>query len=152
MNKILVLINFAENNEALLSHAEVLGKAMQGKLWIVHIANPDPDFVGYDVGSKEVRNQVAKEFRQEHKKLHEIAESFRSKGLDATALLIQGPIIEKIIEETERLDINLIVAELHEHAGLYKIFNSSVVDQIIANASCAVYLVPSNIKNSIYAV
>jgi hypothetical protein len=33
-----------------------------------------------------------------------------------------------------------------------KIFNSSVVDQIIESASCAVYLVPSNIKNSIYAV
>jgi len=152
MNRILVLIDFAESNDALLGQAEMLGKALNGKLWLIHVAAPDPDFVGFEVGSKAVRGQVAKEFKHEHAQLHNMAEHLRAEGIETTALLIQGPTIKKISEEVNRLDIDLILAGLHRHGGVYRTFVGSVVDSLIAKAPCAIYLVPAETKSTVRAI
>ena len=50
-------------------------------VWLVHVAPPDPDFVGYGTGPEGVRSQVAVEHHERHLKVQDLAERLRSKGV-----------------------------------------------------------------------
>ena len=50
MKNILVTIDFKRNDQLLIDKAFQLAESFDSKLWLIHIAAPDPDFVGYEVG------------------------------------------------------------------------------------------------------
>ena len=144
MKNILVTIDFDNKEHILVNKASEFAKAFQAKLWIVHVAAPDPDFVGYEVGPKYIRDSRAEELREEHRILQKFAEEQESKGIACEGLLIQGATIQMIIEESIKLNVDLIVAGHHEHGFLYKAFAGSTSSDIIKKSKIPVLLVPLN--------
>ncbi len=142
MKNILVTIDFEENVFLLLDIAFELAESLDSKIWLMHIAAPDPDFVGYDVGPQYIRDFRAKELRKEHKLLQEYAQQLQGKGIQADALLIQGATIEMIILESKKLHVDLIIAGHHERGFLYNAFVGSVSSQIIKKSKIPVLIVP----------
>ncbi len=138
----LILIDFAGPATELVEQARIFGKEMKFHLWFLHVASPDPSFVGYEVGPPSVRDQVADEYHQEHVKLQELADRLRADGLDATALLIQGPTTEKIIEQAKKLDVTLIMAGAHRRGSLYRTFVGSVTEELVLRLGRPVLLIP----------
>ena len=63
---ILVCIDFSDSTEKIVSTSEKLAKDVSAKLWILHVAEPEPDFVGYEVGPQYIRDSLAEQFHQEH--------------------------------------------------------------------------------------
>ena len=63
------------------------------KLWLVHIAAPDPDFVGYGTGPIYIRDSRAKELKEEHQQLMHIMDDLRSTDNDET---LKALITEKL--------------------------------------------------------
>ena len=49
------------------------------KIWLVHIAAPDPDFVGYEVGPQYIRDHRADELKKEHKLVKKYADELKAK-------------------------------------------------------------------------
>jgi len=47
MKNILVTFDFNKNEMLLIDKAFQLAESFNSKLWLMHIAAPDPDFVGY---------------------------------------------------------------------------------------------------------
>jgi nucleotide-binding universal stress UspA family protein len=142
MKNILVTIDFDENEKVLLEKAIQLGTAFQSKVWLLHIAAPDPDFVGYDVGPQYIRDSRATELRSEHKLLQKYAADLKAMGIDAEGLLIQGATIEILIEESKKLNVDLIIAGHHQHGFLYNAFTESVSSNIIKKSKIPVLIVP----------
>jgi nucleotide-binding universal stress UspA family protein len=56
MDNILVPLDFQEATLDVLDHASLLAQSLSAKLWLVHVGDPDPDFVGYGVGPQSVRH------------------------------------------------------------------------------------------------
>jgi len=142
MKKILVLVDFTDVTDLLIDYSTKLGAALSAKIWLLHIAHPEPDFVGYDAGPDVVRGQVAHEFREEHRLIQAMAEQIRSDNIEASALLIQGATIEKIMEQTERLGIDLIIAGSHHHNKFYRKFMGNIADELLDKITCPILLVP----------
>lgn len=142
MNKILVAIDFSESTPLVIRQAMVLAQAISAKLWLIHIAAPDPDFVGYQTGPQTERDFMAHKYRDEHHELHEWAEKLREKEIDVTALLIQGATIETILEKAKSLAVDMIIVGSHGKSGLYKFLVGSVSEGILKNAQCPVLVVP----------
>jgi nucleotide-binding universal stress UspA family protein len=142
MKNILVTIDFDKKEQFIIDKAFQLAEKFKSKLWLIHIAAPDPDFVGYDVGPQYIRDSRASELRNEHKLLQEYANSIEGKGVDAEGLLIQGATIEMIMEEAEKLHVDLIVTSHHERSFLYKAFIGSVSRQIIEKSKIPVLIIP----------
>jgi len=101
MKNILVSIDFNEQEKLLLDKAFELGKAFGAKVWLVHIAAPEPDFVGYGVGPQYVRAMRASELREEHQLLQKYTEKLVSKGVESEGLLVQGATVEMVINGKE---------------------------------------------------
>ncbi len=71
----------------IITHAETLAQAFKSKLWLIHIAEPEPDFVGFKTGTQPKCDRKAQEFRKEHQQIQERAEELRQKGLDVVITL-----------------------------------------------------------------
>ena len=139
MRNLLVAIDFSQIAPVVIAQAESLAKATKSKLWLIHIAAPDPEFIGYKSGPQTERDFLDRQ-------LQEWAEQLRQKGIDAVALLIQGPTIETILEEARKLSADLIVVGSHGHTGLYKVLVGSVSEGILRKAECPVLIVPARFK------
>ena len=142
MKNILVTIDFDKKVEVLIDKAFELAKSFNSKIWLMHIAAPDPDFVGYDVGPQYIRDCRAEDLRKEHREIQKLASELMEKGVHAEGLLIQGATIEMIIDESKKLNIDLIIAGHHQYGFFYKAFVGSVSAQIIKKSKIPVLIVP----------
>ena len=135
-------MDFNKNEELLIDKALELAKSFNSKLWLVHIAAPDPDFVGYEVGPQYIRDSRAAEIRKEHRLLQEYTIKLKEKEVNTEGLLLQGATIEMVIKECKKLNIDLIIAGHHEHGFLYKALVGSVSAGILKKSKIPVLLIP----------
>lgn len=142
MKNILVGIDFDDNSELLIQKAVELAEKFNAKIWLLHVAAPEPDFVGYGVGPQYIRDSRAEELKDEHKKLFTWAEELEKRGLEAEGLLVSGVTAEEIIEKSRELAIDLIVAGYHDRSFLYNAFFGSTSSEIIKNSEIPVLIVP----------
>jgi len=142
MKNILVTIDFDKNEKLLIDKAFQLAESFDSKLWLIHIAAPDPDFVGYEVGPQYIRDSRASNLRKEHKLLQEYSTTLKKKGVESEGILLQGATIETIIEESKKLNVDLIIAGHHEHGFFYNAFVENVSAQIMKKSKIPVLIVP----------
>jgi nucleotide-binding universal stress UspA family protein len=142
MKNILVAIDFDENLDYLVRHAQRFGRAFDAKIWLMHVAAPDPEFVGYDVGPQYIRDSRADELRDEHRIIEKYTDQLHEQGCEAEGLLIQGATIEMIMEESQKLNVEMIIAGHHDRSFLYNAFVGSVSAQIMKNAKIPVLIIP----------
>ena len=143
---ILTAIDFFDSTEMILRVTRKLAISMNAKVRLLHVAEPDPDFVGFDTGPHEVRDQIAAEFHKEHRDLQALAEQLRDEGVDASAILVQGVIVDTVLEHAKSHDTDLIIVGSHGHGAVYDILVGSISEGIIRKAHCPVTVVPVNMS------
>jgi nucleotide-binding universal stress UspA family protein len=142
MKNILAALDFSNAIQPVLDRAKELALLSGGRLWLVHVAAPEPDFVGYDSGPAGTRDRVAKHHREEHREIQSNAERLRESGIDATALLIQGATVEVILRESKKLDVDLIVIGSHGHGAVYRALLGSTSEGVLHGSDVPVLIVP----------
>lgn len=141
---ILVSLDISESTEKVAAAASQLAKAMSAKLYLIHVAEPEPDFIGYGVGPQTVRDSVSEEFHKEHAHIQELAESLRHEGLDVKGLLIQGSTVDTILKQADKLESQMIVMGSHGRGAIYKVLVGSVSSGVLHEAKCPVLVVPTH--------
>ncbi|MCL6219852.1 universal stress protein [Zunongwangia pacifica] len=142
IKNILVAVDFNETVGEMLTYAESFAEKFEAKVWLVHVAEPDPDFIGYNVGPQYIRNTKAEEFRQEHRMLQQLCDSFIEKNIASEALLIQGSTVETILEEAKKLKTDMMIVGTHKHGFFYHLFAESVAMEILKQSKIPVFTVP----------
>ncbi|MFQ5542723.1 MAG: universal stress protein [Nitrospiria bacterium] len=160
---LLVPIDFSHTAQKILQVVKSLASGASGvpsKVWLLHVAEPKPGFVGFgytsgfaDYGSGYVdygpdpvalRKHVAHKFHEDHKELQKEADKLRNSGIDTTALLIQGAIIQVILSESEKLDIDMIILGSHGHGAIYNLLVGNVSEGVLKHASRPVLVIPTH--------
>jgi len=139
---ILVAVDLSEATQRVIQVTERIARGMSGEAWVLHVAEPEPDLVGFDAGPKVVRDQIAQEFRNEHKAVQAHADTLRKAGIEATALLIRGPIIETVLQEAARIDADLLIVGSHGFGALYDLLVGSASRGILKRSETPVLVVP----------
>ena len=143
---ILAAVDFSEVSKTVVEQAALLAEAFSAELTLIHVAAPNPDFVGYEAGPQHVRDARAKDLRSEHRDIQALADGLRERSVSARALMIQGPTVEKILEEAEQLRADTIVIGSHGHGALHRVLLGSVSEGVVRGARCPVLVVPAAIK------
>ncbi|QNN24920.1 universal stress protein [Planctomycetales bacterium ZRK34] len=144
MNRLLVAIDFSDISSKVLTTSLNLARALAGELYLIHVAEPDPIFVGHEVDPQVDREALAQRLRVEHSRLQEMAAQVESAGVKVTPLLVQGPTVEKILDEAQQLEASLIVMGTHGHGALYQTLVGSVSSGVLRKTSCPVVMVPAS--------
>lgn len=137
-------VDFSEGSPVVVEWAARLALALRAELTLVHVAEPDPDFVGYAAGPQAVRDAVAHAFRGEHRRIQELADGLRERGVAAKALLVQGPTVETLVAEARRERADVIVMGSHGRGALAKVLVGSVSEGVLRAGCCPVLLVPAS--------
>jgi nucleotide-binding universal stress UspA family protein len=142
MKTVLALLDFSDVTDAVVKAAGELAGTFKAAVYLLHVAAPDPDFVGYEAGPQTVRDSAAKHFREEHRHLHELEERLKKEGMDAHVLLVQGATVEKVLQEAVRLKADVVVMGSHGHGALRNVLVGSVTEGVLRRARCPVLVVP----------
>ena len=142
MKTILVPVDFSEATAPAVEQASRLAEATAARLVLLHVAAPEPEFIGYDPGPPSVRHQVAGELAGEHRRVQALERSIEGRGLDVTALTVQGYPVEKILDEAVRRKADLIVMGSHGHGKLRTLLVGSVTEGVLRDALIPVLVVP----------
>jgi nucleotide-binding universal stress UspA family protein len=145
MKTILVPIDFSDISTRVVDTARTYAEALGGRLVLVHVSEPEPDFIGFEPGPLTVRMSVARDFKEEHRKLDAAKAAAVQGGVEALALHIQGPLVAKILAEAETHAAELIVIGSHGHGALYELLVGSVTSGVLHGAKCPVLVVPARV-------
>ena len=140
--KLLVAVDFSDSTDMILRVTRRLAKSLDASVWVVHAAEPEPDFVGYDAGPEVVRGQVAKELREEHQHLQKYTDQLREAGVNAKALMVRGPTVEALLAMAEKQDVDLIVVGSHGRGMVAEMMLGSVSQGLIRARRWPVTVVP----------
>ncbi len=139
---IVVPVDFSDVTERACDLAVEAALARKAPIWLIHVAEPEPHFVGYNAGPDVVRDQIAHEYREEHQRLQALADRMREKGVEVTPLLIQGGIVDSILEQVRKHEADLIVMATHGRGVMYQVLVGSISEGVIRRARCPILLVP----------
>lgn len=139
---ILVGIDFADSSHLITQAAALLARGLGGRIWLVHVAEPDPEFIGYEADSTAMRDVVAKRYHAEHQQLQGIAQDLRDDGLDCVALLVQGATASTLLAESDKLAADILVVGSHGKGAFKRLLIGSTSEAVLHHANVPVYVVP----------
>lgn len=142
MKNILVALEFDSKAEKLLKKAEEYALTFDAHVWIVHMAAPDPGFVGYEVGPELVRNARAETLMEERRTLQAHAKRMNRKGIKSTGLVIEGATVEGIIEEVDKVNADLLMIGFNAHGPLYNLFIGGTTTSVIEQCPVPMLVIP----------
>ncbi|MEN7973246.1 MAG: universal stress protein [Verrucomicrobiota bacterium] len=159
MKQLIAAVDFSKNTEAVLQQAAALAKALDTKLWILHVASDEtqamayestqfsgyaPEFINMPGDVQLARDLSAGEFKREHSQLLGMSAKLREDGINAQAVLLKGDAAKLILEKAENLEAEIIILGSHGHGLLHKALLGSVSEAVIRHARRNVLIVPSS--------
>jgi nucleotide-binding universal stress UspA family protein len=142
--KLLVCVDLSESTEIIVKKVEEITEALTTKVWLLHNAVPEPDFVEFKVDPQAARESLAKKFHVEHRQIQELANRMRKAGVDTTALLVHGATVETILEEASDLEVDMIVVGTHGRGAMYQLLMGSVSEAALHKSRFPVLVVPTH--------
>jgi nucleotide-binding universal stress UspA family protein len=139
---ILVPVDFSAATRPVVAAAIAQAQGREAHLWLIHVAEPEPEFVGYGAGPRGVRTHVAHELRKEHRELNELAEQIRGSGVVVTPRFVRGATVDTILAQATEHAADLIVMGTHGRGVVYQVLVGSVSEGVLHRATCPVLLVP----------
>lgn len=147
MKNILVPVDFSDVTTKVVEVARKFAAAFESHIVLLNVAEPEPDFVGFEAGPPTVRVAVARDFKAERQRLDELKSQLATGTVEVAALHIQGPIVEKILHEAGAQNADLIIIGSHGHGAFYDLLVGSVTQGVIKGARCPVVVVPAANKD-----
>lgn len=144
---VLVPVDLSAASDGVVDQAAALARAMGAGAVLLHVEPPDPAFLGYAAGPQNVRDEVAHKVRQDDARLHSLRDRMHAAGVEVDCLLTQGPTVDKILSESDRLDATYIVVGSHGHGAFYDLVVGSVCDGVVRRATRPVVIVPRNTRS-----
>jgi len=127
----------------LLQEAQRFGHALNAVVDILHVVEPDPDFIGYlkrpvvDNESQEdmIRDSQAAALSAEHLQAQTFAMTLRTNGIRVDhALTVPGPTLPTIIGHARKYGSDLLVLGSHHHGALFRFWYGDTVADSQASA------------------
>lgn len=150
--KILVAIDFSDITDKVLQQTQTLAQAMSAEVFLLHVAEPNPDHIAYDydpaavyaIDPAEIREQIAQRFHQEHQTLQQHADVLRSHGIQCKALMVQGPTVDMLLQEADKLGVDFIISGTHGKGVLSQLLLGSTSESLVKKSTLPLYLVPED--------
>jgi len=138
--KLLSALDLARSSPSVLRETILWTRRLSAEVILLHVAAPDPDFMGYGARAESTRLAAACKTQHAEKQLEAIAVDLRKDGLDAVALLVHGDPADMILQEAERLHIDAILMGAHARASVTGPTVGSVTRRVLHLAARPVIL------------
>ncbi len=146
MKNILVPLDFSDISKKLINEAINLAKTFKAKVWLIHVAPPDHDFLTYEIDPGYIQQHCELILEKESEELKKHLQVIVEQNIEGEAILRQGSIGNTILSETKRLNAEIVIMGSHSHGVLYHALIGGVTHHIIKNSEVPVLIIPARQK------
>ncbi len=148
---ILVPLDGSPRAEVILPHVEDIAVRLQSKVILVQVVEPLFQFINPALYETTIQTDVIQESIRDFKNRQEsivayLADhqaSLQKKGVTATTIVEQGPVVETIISVAQRENVDLIAIASHGRTGLSRVFYGSVAAGLMQKIDRPILIVRS---------
>jgi len=144
MKNILAPVDFSDLAVNVIEMAAKLALAFNSKLWIVHVMTKQPYFVGLEMGAEVVEEIKQEEVIRMQKDISAMEQYVIEKGIDAESLLLNGKVIQVIIDQSLITESDIIVIGSKNLGFFNRAFLGSISEGVLKKASCPVLIITDN--------
>ena len=142
-NTILVPLDGSKGAERILRHVENLAQCFRSRVIFLQVVRL-PHIGGVEEYSIELhRREIEQRFKEAESYLKSLKGEFREKGIDARTHVVQGPVVNAIINIAERDAVDLIAMSSHGRSGMARVFYGSVAAGVLNQVACPLLLIRS---------
>lgn len=140
MQKILIPIEFERHATQILDAGLDIAKKYKSKVWLMHI-EPEIQIVATEATQK-IRDNRAETLKSERVFIQQLAKMMCEQGVDSKGMILEGNTAETLLEEIEKLEIDLVIIGHHREGRIKKIFELSTDTHIVEKAGVPVLTIP----------
>lgn len=131
-DKILVPLDGSDCATAILPHIEELARCLESELILLRVYMPDFTLVDSYGHAPEFYEELRRQARAEAiSYLEQVQEDFAKLGISARILVIEGQVVESILDAARRENVDLIAMSSHGRTGLARAFYGSVAAGVL---------------------
>ncbi|NWJ49311.1 MAG: universal stress protein [Bacteroidetes bacterium] len=142
MKKILVPVDFSDMTTDVLIYAIRLAKENNASIVVLHVASPNPIYSGADTEPPLIQTYMAEELTREQGELDAIVAHIKSQDIEAYSILLQGPIIDTIMDEANEIKADMIIMGKESHGLLYRTLLGTTSEGVIRRTHIPVLIIP----------
>jgi nucleotide-binding universal stress UspA family protein len=140
--KILVPLDGSETSEAVLPSVERLASAFGAGICLLHVV-PTIIFPATMEGNAECEQITVACTKEGEEYLRKIEKRLKAKGFTVESLLLDGDEAQRILEQSDPADIDLIAMTTHGRSGVSRWVMGSVAEKVVRHATKPIFLVRS---------
>jgi nucleotide-binding universal stress UspA family protein len=140
LSRLLVATDFSASSKAALSAAVVLAKRLNGRVVLVHAAEPSGSL---QAGPFRVDELSRKRYAQQFQKM---ISASRADEVITDKIVITGNPVEVILAQAKHETADLIVVGTHGRRGMKRLMLGSVAEAVVRRAPCPVFVVKGRVR------
>jgi nucleotide-binding universal stress UspA family protein len=111
---------------------------------LLHVAAPEPSFVGYDNDSGPLSRAARKdELNRERQSLSTTTRELKALGIEvAEPILRIGPTVDTVLAVADEVDADTIVVARHRHGWLHDVVLGNTALDIVRRSARPILLIP----------
>lgn len=140
--KILAAVDLSAASQRVVETCADLAGPCSAETVLLHVLRPDPESAVEEKGPVSAET-LATRYADRCASLEALAKPLREQGVQVRTLLAQGPAVELVLKEAERMPADLLVIGSHGHGALYDIVVGSASLGILRASRIPVVVVPA---------
>ncbi len=145
LRTILVPLDGSTRAEKILPYVEELALGRESKIILMEVIEPSAYMVGsYETMPYYSQEMAASVLKEAKAYLEHLAQKLEAKGLEATAVVKHGMVVQTILEVADEEQADLIAMASHGRSGLGRVFYGSVAAGILQQADRPLLLIRSD--------
>jgi nucleotide-binding universal stress UspA family protein len=146
MKTIVALVDLSDLTFKVLKLTHTLATALHSQVIILHVVGKEPVVVDVGLAAPVIMQDPSPELVKNHfEKLLEMRDSLVKFGVHTTVKQLQGASVDTVLDETRRLEADMIILGSHHHSTFYRLLVGTVTDDVLKRAHCPVLVVPSDV-------
>lgn len=136
---VLVPVDFSKESILAAKFAASLAQQYHSKLFVLHVREPIPLYARSEIlNFEEIQEKIAQELRAD---LGNVIPKKVKETIQVEEVIEVGRPGHVIVEEAEKLGVDVIVIATHGRTGLAHVLLGSVAEKVIRHAPCPVFVI-----------
>lgn len=140
--KLLAAVDLSKASSYIIEAVHRVAMATDAEVHVLYADAPLPTSPGPDISPAPAPRTLDAGERAEETALAELVAQLTDSGVNATAVFRHGRPAKTVLEEAERLDVELIVVGSHGHGLVFDAIVGSVSADILRHSTVPVLVVP----------
>lgn len=131
---ITVAVDTNDSVGGLLSYAESIALKFHAKIWVIHVLDAQSEKDGDSVDPEDELTSK--------RNMEALCDGFIDDSLEREILILNGPTVDKVLEQVKELESDLLIVGTHKYSFLHNLISRRVSIQLFKKSNIPILAIP----------